>query len=479
MKQITVKLQMVVALIASIAFAGPPAFALDLSQARDALLNGDVERLSAEFEQHQATFDAGQINRDAYMDPYYAFATTEPTMEATIQAWLDASPADVQPRSASAIAQVHRSSLMHGPHQPEHVPAVLRDKIEIIAEPAAHELTAILDASPGHLPSAYALDLLGAVARKPQLRTFAQGLLAEHDDPLPVLLAELRFVEFDTWPRDASKLCRERTKSIPDFTSGQCMAFAKVERGRFTSRGVSGMHSTLPSPPAEQIADLEGAKLAMRDPAAAFDIAVGSRNVSASQVMNLAYRLGPDKPLEKIVQPRLKYDPLNPEWLSVLGLIQFQKGRPSLAWQTIESSLELGAHDPYVRLARIKFMGANQDMRWNTTDELLDAFSATEGSMKLVTTFVNRIMSPPETLIYRADGSVNPNFECVQLLFVERFRDWCTQGVDASGKPPSHKCTGNSAVQMNALADRIRAGDTCGPATGWRERAAWLVERKK
>lgn len=466
-------------LIAAFALTALPAFALDVIAARDLLRSGDAAHLASKFDGHQSAYDAGQIDRNAYMDPYYAFATTHPAMAATIDAWLETAPDSIQARSAQGILLVHRANLLHGPQQPGHEPEVLRKEIAAIAGPASEALRAVLEARPDHLPSAYALDLLGAISGAPDLRSYAHGLLAEHDDPLPALLAELRFSDFANWPADAHKFCRERTKPIPDFTSGQCMAFAKFEHGRYATRGVGGLHSTLPSPPAELMAELEGGSMTVRKPAAAFEIIAGSRNASALQAMNLAYRLGPDKILEAIVQPRLEYDPLNPQWLSVLGQIQYQKGRPSLAWQTIESSLELGAHDPFVRLARIKFMDANTDMRWNTTDELLEAFAATEGSMAIVTTFLNRIMSPPETMIYRGDGSVNPIFECVQLLFVERFTDWCEQNTSASGKPPSHKCSGNSAVQMNALADRVRAGGTCGPDDGWRKRTTWLTEHRR
>ena len=478
MKSLWNKVRTAAITIAAFAFSSLPALALDLIEARDLLLSGNTSRLASEFDRHQTSFDAAQIGRDDYMEPYYAFATTHPAMAATIQDWLETAPDSIQARSADGILLVHRANLLHGPQQPGHEPGVLRDKIAAVAEPASDALRSVLETRPDHLPSAYALDLLGAISGGPELRSYAHDLLMEHDDPLPVLLADLRFADFANWPADAHKFCRERTKQITDFTSGNCMTFAKFEHGRYATRGVGGLHSTLPSPPERLIAELEGGSMTVRKPAAAFEIIAGSRNASALQAMNLAYRLGPDRVLEAIVQPRLKYDPLNPQWLSVLGQIQYQKGRPSLAWQTIESSLELGAHDPFVRLARIKFMDANTDMRWNTTDELLDAFAATEGSMAIVTTFLNRIMSPPETMIYRGDGSVNPIFECVQLLFVERFIDWCEQNTDSSGKQPSHKCSGNSAVQMNALADRVRGGRTCGPDDGWRKRTTWLMENR-
>ena len=466
-------------LAAIVVLLSSPVAAIELSQARSALLAGDVEQLSAGFEQHQSAFDDGQIDRDAYMDPYYAFATTEPSMQATVEAWLNASPEGVQARSAHAIMQVHRANLLNGPQAPGNAPSAARKNVEIVAQTAKHDLLEILETRPDHLPSAYALDLLGALTSDDQLRGTALALLAENDNPLPALLAELRYAEFETWPSDASALCRDRTKQIQDFTSGQCMTFAKLERGRYTSRGIGGSHSTLPDSPDAQMNNLEGAKIMHRDPATAFKIAVVSRDVTPSQVMNLAYRLGPNRILNEIVLPRLEFDPLNPQWLTVLGQIQFQKGRPSLAFQTIESALELGEHDPSVRLARIKFMTANQEMRWKTTEELLDAFSATDGSMKLVTRFANRVMSPPDMLLYREDGSVNPDFECVQLLFVERFLDWCAQGIGASGRSPSNKCSGNSAVQMDALANRVRKSGVCGPAEDWRQRTAWLIEHRQ
>lgn len=456
-----------------------PAAAIELSQARSALLDGDVDQLSTGFEEHQTAFDADQIDRDAYMDPFYAFATTESKMRSTIEAWLGASPDSIQARSAHAIMQVHRANLLHGPHQPGQIPSAARERVRAIAEPTEVELIAVLKERPDHLPSAYALDLLAALSGYDEQRAFAQALLAEYDAPLPALLASLRFAKFDAWPTDANRLCSERAKEIEGFASSQCMAFAKIERGRYAHRGIGGLHSTLPDAPILLVQGLETRKSLRVDPNASLGFAVASRSTPSAEVMNLAYRLGPDRIVQELVQPRLEVDPLNPQWLSVLAQIQFQMGRPSLAWQTIETALELGAHDPSVRLARVKFMGANQDMRWNATEELLDAFSATDGSIKIVTTFLNRIMSPPDTLIDRADGTVNPNFECLQLLFVERFTEWCAQVEDATGKAPSHKCKSNAATQMNALADRIRSAEVCGPNNGWRERTAWLLEHQQ
>ena len=216
--------------------------------------------------------------------------------------------------------------------------------------------------------------------------------------------------------------------------------------------------------------------LAARDPGAAYEIAQRSVAILPEQAMSLAYRVGPERILENVILPRSTWDPLSPDWLAVLATIQFQQGRPSFAWQSIAQAMELGAHQPSVRLARVKAMEANQDMRWQATAELLDALHATDGSMDLVAQYQHRMISPPETLSHNQDGTPNAAFDCLRLLYLERFVAWCTENTTDAGRAPSHKCGGGAADRMEEVMAAARSTGQCGTAPDWRTRMVWLVE---
>ena len=64
--------------IAAIFCFGFPALALDLDEARKLALAGDIDRIEAQFRQHQQDFDNGQIGAEAFKAPYQAFNTTHP-----------------------------------------------------------------------------------------------------------------------------------------------------------------------------------------------------------------------------------------------------------------------------------------------------------------------------------------------------------------------------------------------------------------
>ena len=83
-----------------ISFCNPAlASALNLNEARQLALVGDIDRIEEQFRLHQEDFDSGRIGAEAFKEPYKAFNSTHPKVYQTTQQWLD-----TYPTSASALA---------------------------------------------------------------------------------------------------------------------------------------------------------------------------------------------------------------------------------------------------------------------------------------------------------------------------------------------------------------------------------------
>ena len=146
---------------------------MTLDQARKFVLAGDIEALEIEFQKHQADFDTGKIDRDAYTAPYRAFLTTHPDAYETTRLWREGHPDSAQAMAARGIQVAYRAELTRGRTHPDNLSEPALETIGELAEKAVPLLKAALKAQENHIAAAAWLDLLGALSRQPDLRVAA------------------------------------------------------------------------------------------------------------------------------------------------------------------------------------------------------------------------------------------------------------------------------------------------------------------
>lgn len=451
--------------------------ALTQSEARTLALGGEAEALETAFQTLHETFVSGTLPRDAYVKAFSAFQTTHPTVSETTEKWLNDYPESAQAKAARGILLVHSANLIRGRMHPGELSEPARAKIAALAASAIPLLTQGLAAEPAHLPAARSLDLLGAITQQAALRVLAQELLWAHDDPDHALLAELRLIDL-SWgstPGRPESLCGIRTKKTT-ITRQQCVIIALAEQSDATPELWDRRRQTLSDGPEKLFPEAHFSQRFSIEHKDAFAFATTTRDfMTGDHAMMLAYTVGYEEVLKEFIEPVLAYDPFNPTWLSALHLVQSQTNLAA-AWESMEKSMELGAHYPAIRFMRIGIMEAHEDLRWDVVDELKDAFAATGGHMDFVSRQSSRLVNPRDFMTHTRDGTERDDFPCIQLLFLERHKAWCKEvGADFQ-TGGDYTCEHGRVIERDRIINRLRVLAQCGQSVTWKDRMRYLLD---
>ncbi|MEM1160084.1 MAG: hypothetical protein AAGJ28_04060 [Pseudomonadota bacterium] len=454
------------------------AFALDLEGAKSLSLSKNITELEAAFDAHSAGYANGSINADDYAAPFRAFETTHPDVQNAVKEWREASSDSENALAAEGILITHRADLIRGEARPRDLPAAAKTKIATLADVAAPMLEKTLTRQPNHVAAARALNRLGAIAERPELRVKALDHLRRFDDPDRTLLSELLFADL-SWrgsPGSPMQLCSIRTKSAPRISLQQCIVYAQAQLRDRTPAFAEEWRTELSKGPEDLFPEAHFHAKLIESPAAAHKFAIERGGISPMTGLTLAYMFDAETVLEDFVRPALDYDPDNPNWLSVLYGIQFRTGDINGAWHTINRAMHLGEHHPTLRHVKIAIHEENEVLKWQIVDELRDAFAATGGDMNFVGRQIDRLLEPQKHLTHLQDGTPNDDFPCVQLLFLERHKAWCkVVGTDLE-QGGDYTCDRGHAIERDKIINRNRIRAGCGQAVTWKDRLRYFLD---
>ena len=471
------RLLLAIALISQVFSIATVASALTLDEARKLALAGDVKAVERAFQAHQAKFETDAIARDVYVAAYHAFETTHPDVDKTTRQWLEAHPDSSQALAARGIQIAYRADLIRGAVHPDNLSEAALETISELADTAAPLLQSALKSKPNLLAAAGWLDLLGAISRRMELRVEAMALLRDHDDPDHALLAELRFIDL-SWGTTAGapeQICGLRTKNT-SITRRQCVAIARLEQANAPLELWDEWNAQLRPGPTDLFPFAHYGALMEADPKAAFDFAKSWGRLRGDYAQQLGYAVDFKRALDEFVVPALAYDPMNPHWRATAVNFHLQLGDINAAWLSMAEAMKLGSHHPRIRGLRIMMMEMHATERWKVADELMEAFTATGGSMVLVSWHLTRMLEPESHLTHNQDGSENAGFVCTRLLFLERHKAWCKKIGEHHKSGGDYTCAAGYADRRNKIVNALRIEASCGQAVTWKDRLRYLLD---
>jgi hypothetical protein len=467
--------------IATIFSYGFPALALDLDEARELALAGDVDRIHEQFSEHQEDFDSGRIGAEQFKAPYKAFNTTHPKVYETTQSWLDAHPTSPSALAARGGQLVYRADLIRDQHTPGTLPKLALAKIVVLADQATPMLDAALATATNHLAAAHYLNLIGAITRRSDARLRARDVIRKHDDPDHALLAEIRFIDLSSREENdglGHQFCSSRVEKTPNIALRHCIASVALEQDNLQYTTARDAHAVLSTAPGALFPLAHATEKLYADPETAFTFMESMGGVSWYLAQVLPHSLGPERVLEGLVRPRLEYDPLNPGWLVVLSTIRTMQNDPEAAFAEINRAMEFGEHNTRVRQVRLWLMGFHGDLRWTVTQEFKEAFEDTGGDILFVDGQVRNLLSPKEHMQFNENGSPNEDFPCVRLMYLEHHKAWCEANPSADHFVFNgfNNCDGGVGAERNKVITETRLNAVCGQSVTWKDWFRYLLD---